>query len=326
MGRTVATAACSALAVGLLGLTACAEESPSPSDRTSATPSADRSSSRADTAPDAAPAGLIGRALRDGVRRPRTAAQAARQILAAEDAVRRRGTRPEVLAVAGEMAQVAYRVVGVRPTWDEPVLEALPRRLRPAVRLNVASRREFRSMHSTLSDTLPAWRIVEPEPLDDLVGYYLRAERRFGVDWEYLAAINLVETGMGRIRGLSVAGARGPMQFMPATWAQYGSGDIDDPRDAIFAAGRYLAARGFTEPGGIPGALYGYNNHVAYVRGVTDLAQVMKADPRAYRGYYHWQVYYLSSVGDVVLRPGFVRRQPVPVERYLRFHPEAASS
>ena len=245
---------------------------------------------------------------------------------AAEDALRTPGTSPEVLAVAGELAQVAYRVIGVRPTWDEPVLAALPKRLHRVVRLNVSSRREFRSMHSTLSDSLPAWRIIEPAPARRLVSFYREAERRFGVDWEYLAAINLVETGMGRIRGLSVASARGPMQFIPATWAQYGAGDIDDPRDAILAAGRYLAARGFAKPGGIAGALYSYNNHPAYVRGVTDLAKVMEGDSRAFLGYYHWQIYYLSSAGDVVLRPGYESTRSISVERYLRNHPGAAST
>ncbi len=48
---------------------------------------------------------------------------------------------------------------------------------------------------------------------------------------------------MGRIRGLSVAGARGPMQFIPETWARWGRGDIDSPRDSILAAGRYLGVQ-----------------------------------------------------------------------------------
>lgn len=311
----------------LLTTAACAEQ---PASAPEGTPSATPRTAGPDSADDRRRAtpeaqGVLATALADGVRRPRTAAQAARQILAAEDAVRTPGTPPAVLAVAGETAQVAYRVLGVRPTWDEPVLAALPRRLHRVVRLNVASRREFRSMHDTLSDTLPAWRIVEPAPAPRLLGFYREAERRFGVDWEYLAAINLVETGMGRIEGFSVAGARGPMQFIPATWAAYGAGDIDDPRDAILAAARYLSARGFGDRGGVPGALYSYNNHPAYVRGVTALAQVMQDDPRAFLGYHHWQVYYLSEAGDVVLRPGYERREPVPVERYLRLHPEAAS-
>ncbi len=326
MGRN-ATAGAALTATLALLLSSCAGQ---PTGDPTTAASEQQSSSQASSTPtprrSAIPLDPLARALAEGVSRPRTAAQAARSIRAAEEALRTPGTPPAIQAVAGELAQVSYRVIGVRPSWDAEVIAALPKPLRRAVRLNIASRRDFRSMHYTLSDNLPAWRIVEPEPVDDLVAYYLEAQARFGVDWEYLAAINLVETGMGRIRGLSVAGAQGPMQFIPATWAQYGAGDINDPRDAIMAAGRYLEARGFGEPGGVAGALYSYNNHPAYVRGVTALAKVMQDDPRAFLGYYHWQVYYLSSAGDIVLRPGYESPESIPVERYLRANPGAAST
>ena len=71
-------------------------------------------------------------------------------------------------------------------------------------------------MHTKLSSTLPAWRIVRPAPADELLDAYRDAEAEFGIPWRYLAAINLVETGLGRIRGTSIAGAQGPMQFMPS--------------------------------------------------------------------------------------------------------------
>ncbi len=273
--------------------------------------------------PRAALPAPLARSLADRPARARTPRQLARQVLAAEDAIADRTSAPEVLAAAGHLQQVAYRVLGTRPGWDQRVLAELPGRLRSRVRANVASRREFRSMHYTLSDTLPAWRIVEPAPAQALLSHYRAAQRRFGVDWEYLAAINLVETGMGRIRGTSVAGAQGPMQFIPATWARWGQGDIDDPRDAIMAAGRYLASRGFARPGGRPGALYSYNNHPAYVRGVTRLAEVMQEHPRAFFGYYHWQIYYLSSAGDVLLPVGYEQQEAVPVRRWLARHPRA---
>jgi membrane-bound lytic murein transglycosylase B len=127
---------------------------------------------------------------------------------------------------------------------------------------------------------------------------------------------------MGRIRGTSVAGARGPMQFMPATWARWGRGDIDDPRDSIMAAARYLASNGFTRgPRGVARALYEYNNHPAYVRGVTAYARVMQRQPRALLAYHQWDVVYLTKHGDVVLPVGYQRTQPVPVRRYLATHP-----
>ena len=159
------------------------------------------------------------------------------------------------------------------------MLAGVPAKLRSTVRANVASRREFRAMHSVLSDELPAWRIVAPAPAEQLLRFYKRGERAFGIGWEYLAAINLVETGMGRIRGTSVAGAQGPMQFLPTTWAKWGRGDIQDPGDSIMAAARYLAHDGGARPGRLDDALFRYNNSNHYVRGVTHLAKVMERRP-----------------------------------------------
>jgi membrane-bound lytic murein transglycosylase B len=262
-------------------------------------------------------------AVENGPRRARTPGQVAAQIVAAEDAIADPGTPKDVLTTAGHLQQLAYRVLGANPRWDRAVRRVVPARLRGVVERNVESRREFRAMHRRLSDTLPAWRIIPPAPAEELRSYYQLAERRFGVDWEYLAAINLVETGMGRIRGTSVAGAQGPMQFIPSTWAAYGEGDVNSPRDAILAAARYLRARGFNRPGGIPGALYGYNNSRRYVRGVTHLAKVMQARPQAYLGYYHWQIYYLSRHGDVLLPVGYTATKPIPVRRWLAANPQA---
>ncbi len=261
-------------------------------------------------------------ALDDGPRRGASPQQVARQIEAAEDAIADPATPPDVLAAAGHLQQLAYRQLGARPEWDREVLARVPPRYSRVVNDNVRSRREFRSLQGgALSDTLPAWRIVRPEPARRLLSSYLDAERRFGVGWEYLAAINLVETGMGRIRGTSVAGAQGPMQFIPSTWAAYGRGDIDSPRDAIAGAARYLRASGFNNRGGVPGALFAYNNSSAYVRGVTLLAQVMERRPRAFLGYYHWQIYYVTARGDVVLPEGYASDRSIPVKQYLADNP-----
>ncbi|WP_435745824.1 transglycosylase SLT domain-containing protein [Nocardioides sp. SYSU DS0663] len=277
---------------------------------------------RAGASPDALhPA--VEEALDGRLRVAADAAALASGLRAADRLVQDPDTPEDVLAAAARVQQVAYRRLAQRPRWDDTVLRRLPRKLRAATRANVSSRREFLSMHTNPGDTLPAWRIVAPEPADELLSYYREAQRRFGVDWEYLAAINLVETGMGRIRGTSVAGAQGPMQFMPATWEQYGRGDVHDPRDAILAAARYLDARGFSEPGGRPGALYAYNNHPAYVRGVTRIAEVMQERPRAFRAYHRWQVYYRTEVGDVLLPVGYDERRSVDVRRWLRRHPSA---
>jgi membrane-bound lytic murein transglycosylase B len=257
---------------------------------------------------------------------PKSAAEAAEQVVAAELAIADPGTSAEALAEAGQLQQLAYRALATHSGWDDEVAALVPDHLRDVVADNVAVRRAFRSMHPArpgdLADELPAWRIVRPRPAAELRGYYREAERRFGVDWEYLAAINFVETAFGRIAGTSTAGAQGPMQFIPSTWAAYGRGDIRDPHDSILAAGRYLAANGFTRPGGRTPALLRYNNSTAYARGVTLLAELMARRPSAFRGYYHWQVYYLTSAGSILLPEGYRAERPIPVERWLADHPQ----
>ncbi len=259
-------------------------------------------------------------ALADEPPPPDRPSQAARLLLAADRAIQDRSTSPAQLAAAGHTQQVALRTLADHPRWDDPVARLLPAGVRRATADSVAARREFRSMHGTdpgdLATELPAWRIVAPRPASELRRYYREAQRRYGVAWEYLAAINLVETGFGRIKGTSVAGAQGPMQFIPTTWDIYGAGgDIHDPHDAILAAGRLLRANGFATDRS--GALYRYNNSTAYVRGVTLYAQVMQRRPAAYLGYHQWPIYYLTRAGSVWLPEGYHETEPVPVRRWL---------
>jgi hypothetical protein len=155
------------------------------------------------------------------------------------------------------------------------------------------------------------WRIVRPLSPGTLLGYFRKAQSRFGVGWQYLAAIEFIETRFGRIHGPSSAGAQGPMQFLPATWARYGRGSIDNQPDAILAAARYLAANG--APGDMAGALYRYNNSPDYVAAVKDYADRMRVDPRAYVGYYNWQVLYARVDGLFLLPVGYPRVRPEPV-------------
>lgn len=69
-----------------------------------------------------------------------------------------------------------------------------------------------------------------------------------GMPWTLLAAVGGVESGNGANMGPSSAGALGPMQFLPATFAEYAPGAapaaIMDPAVAIPAAARDLCANG----------------------------------------------------------------------------------
>ncbi|MDP9252753.1 MAG: lytic transglycosylase domain-containing protein [Chloroflexota bacterium] len=229
----------------------------------------------------------------------------AAQIAIAERAVRDPSATGALLAWMGHLQQRDYRALAARPEWRDAFLAAVPVELRGAITANLDATSDLRATVVPGPDLPNAWRIVEPAPLDDLSRFYRDAEAEFGVPWSYLASIHLVETRMGRIRGTSVAGAQGPMQFMPGTWAAYGEGDVNSDRDAIRAAARYLKANG--APANMANALFRYNNSQRYVRAVTAYAEVMRADPAAYRGYYNWQVYYLTTKGDILLPVGYGR-------------------
>jgi hypothetical protein len=211
----------------------------------------------------------------------------------------------EQLSWFGQLQQLAYSRIVDYPEWKTPVLAALPERARVALTGSLEAGKQLRSMGGPIPKVLPDWKIVAPAPADELIKDYKAAEAEFGVPWYYLAAINLVETRMGRIRGLSSAGAQGPMQFMPGTWAMYGKGDVNNNRDAIMGAARYLKAAG--APDDMPRALYAYNHAIAYVNALIAYAEVMKADAAAYRGYHGWQVYYPTQDGPMLLPVGWAK-------------------
>lgn len=245
---------------------------------------------------------------------PASASEAATVITGAEDVIhdaRLADDDPRV-ARAAHVEQVAARTIAEHPHWDERVLADVPKAYRQAVIDNVAASRELRALVAKPRPNLPAWRIVEPAPADELRRYYEEGEAEYGVPWQYLAAVHLIETKTGRVRGASTAGALGPMQFLPATWAKYGRGDIESNHDSILTAARYLAANG--APRDMHNALFRYNPTERYVRAVTLYAERMRTDPMAYRGYWGWQVYYWSTLGDVWLRTGWSLDEPRPVQ------------
>jgi membrane-bound lytic murein transglycosylase B len=256
---------------------------------------------------------------------PRLASDPARlagDLVADEQALRDPSSSEAVLVGAARRQQAAYRALARHAEWDAVARTQIPPSLIHVYGRNVDARRQLTAMvASAPKDTLPTWRIDAPPPADELLGYYRKAEAATGVGWNYLAAINLVETGLGRILGVSSAGAQGPMQFLPSTFATYGNGgDIHSPHDSIMAAGRYLAANGFADDH--DHAIFRYNNSNRYVRAVNNYAAVLAADPAAFAGYYRWDIYYHTTAGDVLLPVGYVATSPIPVADYLATHPQ----
>jgi peptidoglycan hydrolase CwlO-like protein len=102
-----------------------------------------------------------------------------------------------------------------------------------------------------------------------------------GLSWTVLAAIGQVESGHGRNPSTSSAGAMGPMQFLPSTFAHYavdgdhdGVANIMDPYDAIYSAAAYLCANGAGNgPDALYSAIWHYNHADWYVQMVLSLAQ-----------------------------------------------------
>ena len=110
-----------------------------------------------------------------------------------------------------------------------------------------------------------------------------------GLSWTVLAAIGQIESADGTNMGPSTAGALGPMQFLPSTWAVWGTDgfgdtgrpDILNPYDAVPSAARLLCADGAAAGGkSLYHAIFDYNHANWYVNEVLGLAAEYAADYR----------------------------------------------
>ncbi len=256
---------------------------------------------------------------------PEETEELAQLLSAIELAIRNPRVPSEAIPPLAHQQQVIYRVLSHNSDLADQVRSKLDDQWQWVFDQHIAARRSFLAMHrGPGSSTLPAWRIQPPAASDRLLEAYQSASAATGIDWEILAAVNLVETGMGRIDGISVANAQGPMQFLPTTWTEPGiglGGDIRDPWDAIHAAARYLVRRGGLQD--IRKGLWGYNNSDHYGRAVIRYADLLKRDPLAYRGLYHWQIHYASSAGDLWLHEGYHQTRPIDVLQYLQLNPHS---
>lgn len=194
--------------------------------------------------------------------------------------------------------QRMYRKVTKQPRLARAVIARLPRWLARKVDAHVESGAGLRALATPIEPPV-RMRVTPVDPHKTLIRAYKRAGRRYDIPVEILASLNFVESKFGRFMGPSSAGARGPMQFIPSTWAVYGDGNIWDPQDAIMAAARYLRASGAPER--MNDALYAYNRSWAYVDAIRVYAAEMKAQPHSFHSYYFWQVFVRTTQGDLQL-------------------------
>ena len=141
---------------------------------------------------------------------------------------------------------------------------------------------------ATASETPVATNIPAGAPANYLNLFKAAAAKYCpGMSWTVLAAIGQIESGDGANNGPSSAGALGPMQFMPGTWAEWGingfgpSGppDIMNPLDAIPSAARMLCADGAGNPATLSRAIFAYNHADWYVAEVLALASEYAKNP-----------------------------------------------
>jgi hypothetical protein len=205
------------------------------------------------------------------------------------------GAVPRDVTLLALHEQRMLRLMTARRALSDATLARLTPDLRADARATVLGRRDLAAI-PRLPGRLPRVRVASAAPSAELRRYYGEAQRRFGMNWSVLAAINFVESAFGRVRSESEAGARGPMQFLPSTWRQYGmGGDINDPRDAILGAANYLHRAG--APGDLDRALFAYNHSARYVRAIRRFAGRMRVDERTFLAYYAWQVYVRTAAG-----------------------------
>jgi len=230
----------------------------------------------------ASPAGLAARlATADaGLRR------ALRAWRAADPALRSAPPRAALAAAAKERS-IVHALVG-HPAIARRTIAELPASVAPAIRADLLAAGDLRRLDGPPPKHPAVLHLVPPRPAGALLADYRLGERRFGVRWQVLAAVNLVESAFGRVVNRSSAGAQGPMQFLPATWRAYGlGGNVHVARDAVLGAANYLHRSG--APGDERAALHAYNPSNLYVDAVLAYAGAMTRDPLAYLAYYAWE-------------------------------------
>ncbi|HVV76835.1 MAG TPA: lytic murein transglycosylase [Mycobacteriales bacterium] len=207
-----------------------------------------------------------------------------RQAAAAQAAAARAEKRSHAkIRTARNIAAVAGRIQ--RLLAEQKALLAKADQRLAQVRAAQAALAAESSDFGSITNTAIANLHILPPSAEYLTLYKSAATTCPGLSWSVLAAIGQVESGHGRNPSTSSAGAMGPMQFEPATFAAYavdGNNDgvksIMDPADAIFTAAHYLCANGAGRgPSALSNAIYHYNHAGWYVAMVLKLASMYAA-------------------------------------------------
>ena len=190
------------------------------------------------------------------------------------------GTRASMAVIAD--VQSAYDRLDALLAEQEEILATLDAEARDLaqaerVQAQIAAERAAAAAAATSASSEVT---VSGIPKSFLALYQAAATTCPGLAWPVLAAIGQVESGHGSNTGPSSAGAMGPMQFLPSTFAAYavdgngdGAADIWNPADAIYSAANYLCANGAgVGPRALYNALWHYNHADWYVQMVIGVA------------------------------------------------------
>jgi hypothetical protein len=166
----------------------------------------------------------------------------------------------------------------------------------PAVRITTLTRKVARILGPSgrieqLRGQLPGSSVAAGTEPTSYIQLFKASAAKYcpGLSWTVLAAIGQIESGDGANMGPSTAGALGPMQFLPSTWARWGIDafgqtgppDVMNPYDAVPSAARLLCANGAAAGGrSLYNAIFDYNHADWYVNEVLALAREYAADYR----------------------------------------------
>jgi membrane-bound lytic murein transglycosylase B len=222
------------------------------------------------------------------------------------DTIRQNDSALSAAIGAWDKHQLPTQEVTLRALYQQRIIRLLARdgqlgpamvRRVPRLANDVRARHDLNLLASHTPPPSGALRTGPAPRAADLLAWYQEAQHRFHVRWQLLAAVNFIESAFGKVKNTSGSGARGPMQFMPATWHAYGlGGDVNDPHDAILGAANYLAANGGAHRE--RDALWHYNPSSLYVDAVERYANAMARSLDAFYGYYSWQVFVRTPAGE----------------------------